>query len=210
MELRVTFATNDLNRVYPKNAATETVPPKNARTKNLPIAVDFNGRKLTTNAGTLLLKLADEKLNFTQRIHDLIHDPRDPIYIVHQQKNLIAQRIYAITLGYEDVNDHGELRKDPALLAAIKNNINEEEPLGSASTLTRLENRITDEEVTNLTKLYVELFIESYKTPPKEIIIDVDATDDIIHGNQAFAEKYHASFRIYCELNFNLIFNLIF
>ena len=66
------------------------------------------------------------------------------------------------------------------MLVAVKNSPDEEFPLGSASTLCRLENRITNEELADLSKLFVELFIESYNTPPKEIIIDVDATDDII------------------------------
>ena len=89
-----------------------------------------------------------------------------------------------IAHAYEDVNDHIRLRHDPALLAAVKNTTDENQPLGSASTLSRLENRITEKEISELNKLFVELFIESYDTPPTQIVIDVDATDDIIHGNQ--------------------------
>jgi hypothetical protein len=70
------------------------------------------------------------------------------------------------------------------MLAAIKNTTDEEQPLGSAPTLSRFENRITQEELADLSKLFVELFIESHDVPPKQIIIDVDATDDTIHGNQ--------------------------
>jgi len=167
--------------------------------KSKPVAVNFNGGKLTSDAGALLLKLADKKLRFSERINSCIHDPRDPRYIIHQQRDLLAQRIYALCLGYEDVNDQTKLRKDPALLVAVKNTTDEELPLGSASTMTRLENRITSKELSNLTKLFVEWFIESYKEPPKQIIIDVDATDDTIHGTQE-GRYFNGFYDSYCFL----------
>jgi hypothetical protein len=120
--------------------------------KSKPIAVNFNGGKLTSDAGALLLPL--------------------------------AQRIYALALGYEDGNDHTQLRKYPVLLTVVKNTTDDELPLGSAATLSRLENRTTAKELTECTKLFVELFIESFDKPPTQIILDGDATDDIIHGNQ--------------------------
>jgi len=79
---------------------------------------------------------------------------------------------------------HHQLRHDPALLAAIRNTTDDDQPLGSAPTLSRFENRITKEELARLSKLFVELFLESHDVAPKQIIIDVDATDDTIHGNQ--------------------------
>jgi len=100
-------------------------------------------------------------------------------------------------LGYEDVNDHITLRKDPALLAAIKNHLDEEEALGSASTLSRLENRISDKELAELSKLFVELFIASYDKPPEQIILDVDATDDTIHGKQE-GRHFNGFYDSYC------------
>jgi hypothetical protein len=177
--------------VYQKSPAITIVEPPQK-----PVAVDFNGGKLTSDAGALLLQLVDQKIQFTTRIDELIHDPRDPDYITHQQRDLIAQRIYAIALGYEDVNDHITMRKDHALLTAVKNTTDDEQPLGSASTLSRLENRITEKELAELNKLFVKLFIESFDTPPTQIIFDADATDDIIHGNQegrhysAFYDNY--------------------
>ena len=179
MALHRTLRTNDQNTVYQKTPSITIAQPKS---KN--IAIQFDGGKLTSDAGVLLLQQVDQLLRLTERIDSLIHDPRNPDFIAHRQRHLLAQRIYAIALGHEDVNDHINLRHDPALLASIKNSTDEECPLGSASTLSRLENRITEKELADLTKLFVELFIESHKTPPKQIILDFDATNDTIHGNQ--------------------------
>ena len=163
------------------------------------IVVNFNGGKLTSNAGVLLLQRVNRILRLIERINRIIADPRDPLYITHQQADLITQRVLAIALGYEDVNDHNTLRKDPALLAVIKNHLDEEKPLGSAPTLSRLENRITSKELTELSKLFVELFIESHVEPPKQIIIDVDATDDPTHGNQE-GRYFNGFYDEYCFL----------
>jgi hypothetical protein len=170
-----------------------------ATAKTKPIAVDFNGGRLTSDAGTLLLSAADQKIHLSERINQIIDDPRHPVFITHQQRHLLLQRIFAIALGYEDVNDQTNLRNDPAFLAAIKNSIDENKPLASASIISRLENRITDEELAKLSKLFVELFIESHDIPPKQIIIDVDATDDTIHGNQA-GRFFNGFYDDYCFL----------
>ena len=112
-------------------------PFASAKTKS--VAVNFNGGKLTTDAGALLLQQVDQKIKLVERINQIIHDPRHSMFSTHQQGDLIAQRIFAIALGDEDVNDQNQLRKDPAMLVAVKNTTNDEEPLGSASTLSRLE-----------------------------------------------------------------------
>ena len=185
--------------MYPTSVLSTTAQANIACPTAKPVAVNFKGGKLTSDAGALLLKLADKKLRLSERINSRIRDPRDQRYIAHQQQHLLAQRLYALCLGYEDVNDQTKLRKDPAMLVAVKNSADEEEPLGSASTLCRLENRITNEELADLTKLFVELFIESLCTPPKEIIIDVDATDDIIHGTQE-GRYFNGFYDDYCFL----------
>ena len=154
---------------------------------------------LTSDAGTLLLQQVEQKIQLIEQINTLIHDPRDPRYTIHQQRDLLAQRIFAIALGYEDVNDHIDLRNDPALLVGIKGEPNKESPLGSAPTLSRLENRITDKEVTECTKLFVEQFIRSFATPPKQLILDFDATDDRIHGNQE-NKHYNGFYDAHCFL----------
>jgi len=111
------------------------------------------------------LQKVDRHLGLIDRISEIIADPRDPIRIIHQQRDLLAQRIFSLALGYEDLNDQNSLRNDPALLASIKNHTEQEEPLGSSPTLSRFENRITDDELANLSKIFVELFLESYGTP---------------------------------------------
>jgi hypothetical protein len=91
------------------------------------------------------------------------------------------------------------MRKDHGLLTAVKNTADEEQPLGSASTLSRLENRITETELAELNKLFTKLFIESFDEPPKQLYFDADATDDIIHGNQE-GRYYSAFYDNYCFL----------
>ena len=188
------FPSYDQNTVYQQPPAITIVEPPLK-----PIAIDFNGGKLTSDGGVLLLELADKNIRLTERINVIIFDPRDQRYINHQQRDLIAQRVFAIAHAYEDVNDHIRLRHDPALLAAVKNTTDEEQPLGSAPTLSRLENRITKKEMSELNKIFVELFIESYDTPPKQIFIDVDATEDIIHGNQE-GRYFNGFYDDYCFL----------
>ena len=197
-ELQPIHQTNDRNTVYhqsPQNSIAPTISRYNRKN----IAANFDGGKLTSDAGALFLPLADKKLRLTERIDNIVHDPRDPRYISHKQRELFTQRIYGIALGYEDGNDHQQLRKDPALRTAIKNSTDEELPLGSAPTLSRLENRITKEEIAALSQLFVELFIESYKEPPKQSTIDVDATDDMIHGNQE-GRHFNGFYDGYCFL----------
>ena len=147
----------------------------------------------------MLLQKVDCHLGLTDRISGIIADPRDPIRIVHQQRDLLAQRIYSLALGYEGLNDQDSLRNDPALLASIKKHTDQEQPLGSSPTLCRLENRITDDELAKLSKIFVELFLESHDTPPSQIIIDIDATDDPTHGNQV-GNYFNGFYDHYCFL----------
>jgi hypothetical protein len=172
-----------------------TVP----QTKNKKIDVNFNGGRLTSDAGALLLQQVERRIKLLERINQVIRDPRDPLLVEHQQSHLIAQRIFSIALGYEDVNDQQDLRHDPALLASVKNSIDENLPLGSPSTISRLENRITENEMAVMTKIFVQLFIESYDAPPKEITLDFDATDDTIHGNQE-GRHFNGFYDDYCFL----------
>ena len=180
--------------MYHNSAAFSIVPPHGKK-----IDVDFNGGKLTSDAGIIFLQEVNQNIRLTERINQIINDPRHSAFTTHRQEDLIAQRIFAIALGYEDVNDHILLRKDSALLATIKNHIDEDQPLGSASTLSRFENRITKKELAELSKIFVELFIESHDKPPKQIIIDVDATDDTIHGKQE-GRYFNGFYNDYCFL----------
>lgn len=132
---------------------------------------------------------------------DCIPDPRHSSLIQHSQKEMLAQRIYSIAIGYEDLNNHDALRRDPALQVATELVRKEDEgqDLSSPSTLCRLENRISRESLTRIAKVFVEQFIASHDTPPEEIVLDFDATDDPLHGHQ---EKrfFRGYYDCYCYL----------
>jgi len=163
------------------------------------LAADFRGGKLTSDAGVVLLREADKKLGLSKILSDCIPDPRDQRYVKHSQKELIAQRVYGIVLGYEDLNDHNELRKDPALKVAAGRGTKDDEDLGSAPTLCRLENRIDRKALWKMAEAFVDMFISSFFIPPKQLTLDFDASDAETHGRQ---EKrfFHGYYDHYCYL----------
>ena len=165
------------------------------------IQADFEGGRLTSDAGVILLRDMDLRLGLTESIASCIDDPRDYRHVDHSQLEMLRQRVYAIALGYEDLNDHDTLRRDPALQVAVERVRDDVEfqALSSSPTLCRLENRVTRKEMWRISKVFVEQFIASHKKPPEEIILDFDATDDPVHGNQ---EKrfFHGYYDCYCFL----------
>lgn len=163
------------------------------------VVADFNGGRLTSDAGVLLLREVDRRLGLIDAINACLPDPRHPVYIEHQQREMLAQRIFGIALGYEDLNDHQTLRDDPALQTAAGKLPDGESPLASPSTLCRLENRATRQSLVKMSRLFVEIFLKSYDSPPEEIILDFDATDDPIHGQQE-GRFFHGYYRHYCFL----------
>lgn len=168
--------------------------------KSKKIQADFNGGSLTSDAGVLLLREVDKHLGLIDAINRCIPDPRNEFFIVHQQKTMLAQRIHGIALGYEDLNDHQSLRDDPLFQIVTERGVTKDNlPLASPPTLCRLENRIDRKALADIAKVFVETFIASFKDPPEELILDFDATDDLIHGNQ---EKrfFHGYYDSYCFL----------
>ncbi len=161
-----------------------TEPLQFSRVKQRTITADFNGGRLTTDAGILLLREVDQRIGLLDAINGCLPDPRDSRYIVHEQREMLAQRIFSLALGYEDLNDQQTLRDDPALQIAAGKTAHEESPLASPPTLCRLENRVNRKTLVAMSKLFVEHFLASYKEPPEEIVLDFDATDDPIHGQQ--------------------------
>jgi len=159
----------------------------------------FDGGSLTSDAGALLLREADRRLGLTAALNQVIPDPRNQDLIVHEQLTMLRQRIYAIALGNEDLNDHQELRQDPLMQVATERGIRmiqneqthqkEPVPLASPPTLCRLENRIGRRALVDMAKVLVEKFIAAHATPPAELILDFDATDDPVHGNQVGASS---------------------
>ena len=163
------------------------------------IGADFNGGKLTSDAGATLLREVDKRIGLIDAITNCIPDPREPAKILHDLRTLLAQRIFAIAMGYEDLNDHDSLRDDPLLQLVTERGINETQPLGSASTLCRFENCIDRKTMAKMAEVFVEQFIASHDTPPEQIVLDFDATDDPVHGDQE-GRFFHGYYDNYCFL----------
>lgn len=163
------------------------------------IAADFHGGTITSDAGALLLREADKNLGLTDALNCVIPDPRDPRYTTHDQITLLRQRIFALAMGYEDVNDQQTLRDDPLMQVVTGRGIHREIPLASPPTICRLENRIERQTLVDMSKVIVESFIASFDTPPKELVLDFDATDDLVHGHQV-GRFFHGYYDAYCFL----------
>jgi hypothetical protein len=174
------------------------------------VVAGFDGGMITTDAGGMLLGQADRAIGMTKRMAQCFTDYRDPVLIEHKVETLITQRIFGIALGYEDLNDHDELRHDPllaTLVGKLEANRKDCAPVAGKSTLNRLElsramptryHKIVHD-AGSIEQLFVELFQESHKRPPKEIILDLDATDDPIHGDQE-GRFFHGYYNCYCYL----------
>ena len=164
------------------------------------VIANFEGGKITSDAGIVLMAELDKKLKITARFSECFQDYRNLSYVDYPVNQLLAQRVYGIMLGYEDVNDHDKLRYDPALAIALErlNFISSSKAdLAGKSTINRLEycpETVINQEKSRYHKIehnpkeietaFVDIFIESYKKPPKQIILDMDVTDDPVHGSQ--------------------------
>ena len=160
---------------------------------------NFNGGALTSDAGATLLREVDRHIGLIDAITACIRDPRDPAKITHDLRTLIAQRVLAIAMGYEDGNDHHGLRNDPLLQLLTERGIDPARPLGSPSTLCRLENHVGRQTLAKISEVFVQQFIDSHTTPPEQIVLDFDATDDPVHGEQE-GRFFHGFYRHYCFL----------
>jgi len=163
------------------------------------ISADFDGGRLTSDAGGLLLREVDRRIGLTRALAACITDPRDPDKIVHDIQTMLAQRIGGIALGYEDLNDHETLRTDPIMQMLAEQSPESALPLASPATLCRFENRINRQSLVRMSQALVEQFIASFKRPPKELILDFDATDDRVHGDQE-GKFFHGYYDQYCFL----------
>jgi hypothetical protein len=151
------------------------------------LRAEFSGGELSSNAGAVLLAQADKGLKLTERLSNCIFDPRDPRRIVHEQRELVAQRVYQIACGYEDADDSDYLRSDRVLKTAIGRSPEQDADLGSQPTITRLENRVTKKEISKIRSMFVDHYLSTFKEVPEEIILDIDGWDDPTHGQQEFS-----------------------
>ncbi len=163
------------------------------------IVANFDGGRLTSDGGGLLLREADRQLGLTAGLAECIADPRDPARITHDLRTLLSQRVFGIALGYEDLNDHATLRDDPLFAIFAEQCPAPDAPLGSPSTLCRIENAITRGSLSRMAGVFVEQFIASHKRPPKELVLDFDPTDDRVHGKQE-GRFFHGYYDSYCFL----------
>ena len=163
------------------------------------VEADFSGGSLTTDAGALLLREADRRLGLLDALDRAIPDPRNPELLTHPQRALLAQRVYGIALGYEDLNDHSTLREDPLWQALAEYAPDPEQPLASPPTLCRLENRAHRRSLFAMARVLVEQFIASFPEPPECLVLDFDATDDAVHGRQE-GRFFHGYYDHYCFL----------
>lgn len=163
------------------------------------VQADFSGGDLTTDAGALLLREADRRLGLLDALDRCVPDPRAPELTVHPQRALLAQRVFGIACGYEDLNDHQHLRHDPLWQALAEYAPDPDQPLASAPTLCRLENRVGRAALARLAAVFVEQFIASFATAPQCLILDFDATDDRVHGHQE-GRFFHGYYDSYCFL----------
>ena len=178
----------------------------------------FDGGHISSDGGGLLLREADLRVGLTARLSSCFADYRNALSVEHSVQVLLAQRIYGVALGYEDLNDHDVLRSDSVLALLVgkvdltgARRVRERDrgnPLASASTLNRLELSDPQEAAHSrykriagkpeaLDELLVELFVESYAKAPREIWLDLDATDDPLHGCQE-GRFFHGYYGCYC------------
>src|SRR5512144_2106719 len=184
------------------------------------VLADFDGGDISSDGGALLLRKTEQLTGILRQFAACFTDHRNPDLIEHPLKDLVAQRVYGLTLGYEDLNDHDDLRRDP-LLATI---VGKEDPTGQTrqrrrdrgkalagkSTLNRLEltpvGANEDSRYKKITchtreveRLLVALFLQAHRAPPERIVLDLDATDDPIHGHQ-LGRFFHGYYKSYCYL----------
>lgn len=165
------------------------------RCKRRTVEAHFGGGSVSSDGGVLLLRQADRRLALTAGVAAALGDERRRASCQHDVRSLLRQRVYALALGYEDLNDHQTLRADPGLQTAVER----DEPLASSPTLCRWENRADRDAAWAIHRVLVERFIASYKCPPRRLVLDFDATDDAVHGNQD-GRFFHGYYNQYCFL----------
>ena len=163
--------------------------------KKRSVSASFTGGEVTSDGGIPLLRQTDRRIGLTKALAKVLSDPRAPERIEHPLLSIVRQRIYGLAQGYEDLNDHDTLRHDLAWQTAVER----EGPLASSPTLCRLENRADRSATWAAHQVIVEQFIASFAWPPTELVLDFDATDDRVHGQQE-GRFFHGYYGDYCFL----------
>jgi hypothetical protein len=157
------------------------------------VVADFNGGDVSSDAGLLFLREVESKIQIIKRISDVLKDRRHPSYVKHQFIQLMKQRVFQVASGYEDANDSDDLKNDPIMKIVCEK---PDASLASQPTMSRFENSLSRTDLYRIAQAFVDIFIESYKKPPKGIILDIDDTDDPTHGSQqlSFFNAYHGGY----------------
>src|SRR3954471_16139869 len=184
------------------------------------VLADFDGGDISSDGAALLLREAERLTGIIRQFAACFTDHRDPLLVEHTAEELVAQRVHALALGYEDLNDHDDLRSDPLLATVVgkgdptgetrRRSRDRGKALAGKSTLNRPEltpiGADQDSRYKKITchthaveRLLVTLFLQAHPTPPERIVLDLDATDDPIHGHQ-LGRFFHAYYKNYCYL----------
>jgi hypothetical protein len=168
-------------------------------------AVDlaFDGGRLSSDAGLVLLQDPDEQLGLTRALAAVLQDPRDPRRVHFTLHDLLKQRVLQIAAGYEDANDANTLRHDPIFKLLLGRLPDTGAPFASQPTLSRFENHVSRTELYRMARVLVEQFLASYARPPQLIVLDFDDTEDPVHGEQEQA-RYDGYYGGYCFLPLHL------
>ena len=163
--------------------------------KRRKVEANFAGGDITSNGGISFIAQTDQQLGLTQAAARALTDKRRRASCDHSLEELLKQRVYSLALGYEDLNDHQELRHDLALQTATSR----VETLASPATLCRLEQRVDREAAVALHQILFDQFVKAHERPPRRLILDFDATDTPLHGEQE-GRFFHGYYRHYCHL----------
>ena len=155
--------------------------PSVARKK---VTADFDGGRLTSDGGVMLLSMAEHRLGVAERLARCFPDHRDPARITHTLADMIRARILAISCGYEDADDLDFLRADPAFKLACGRLPDTGRDLCSQPTLSRLENAPSLKDAIRLSYALVDQWMDSYERAPASVTLDIDDTCDVVHGHQ--------------------------
>jgi len=177
-----------VTKCYPKSIRLQPVQRRQ-------VEAQFCGGDITGNGGIPLLAAVDRKLGLTQALARMLNDTRRKASCEHAPLPLLRQRIYALALGYEDLNDHHELRHDLAVQTAASRTA----PLASPSTLCRWEQRADRNAAWAIHELLFRQFVKAHPRPPRRLILDFDATDTPLHGEQE-GRFFHGYYDHYCYL----------
>lgn len=164
------------------------------------VCARFDGGELSSDGGVVLLAAADQRLNLTAALAACVPDPRDPSQVQHRWHTLFGQRIYQIACGYEDADDADYLRRDWAFKTALGRRPETDRDLASQPTFSRFENCVSRTALRRMADVFVAQFVTRYATRRKcRLILDFDATDDPVHGQQQFA-AFHGYYKEHCYL----------